>query len=160
MSRPFGMWLQDQLDARDWKQVDLVRASGGRLKIPTVSTWIRGTAKPDEIENVVALAHALSLSVEAVVDAVLERDDERGRPEDEAAIKWRILALPANVTEGELVMLRHHFHALRAGAKELRERFGTDSAALVGSGGSEMHPTPTAPEIQGRQRAEPRTRRG
>jgi hypothetical protein len=75
VAKPFPIWLQNQLDDRNWKQVDLVRATEGRLRAQTISKWMAGKGLPPELPSIELVAHALSLSVEDVVRAVREEDE-------------------------------------------------------------------------------------
>lgn len=78
MAKPFPVWLQDQLDERDWKQADLVRATGGRLRAQTVSKWLAGKGLPPELPSIELVSQAFGLSLEVVVRAVREEDPRDG----------------------------------------------------------------------------------
>jgi len=42
----WGTWLQAQLNQRDWRAADLVRASGGSIKPDRASKWLSGKERP------------------------------------------------------------------------------------------------------------------
>ena len=60
----FYKWLQEEMNARDWTQSDLARASG--LTRSTINGVVTGTRGPG-IEFCNAIAHAFSLPPEEVL---------------------------------------------------------------------------------------------
>lgn len=62
----FSEWLQEELDRRGWRQVDLARRSG--LPRQTINTLLRGRSEP-RAETCLALARGLDLPAETVLMA-------------------------------------------------------------------------------------------
>lgn len=57
---PWSTWLQDQLDQRQLRQIDLAKRSGGTINRDRVSKWLKGeyNAEPDVAIQVAQLLGA------------------------------------------------------------------------------------------------------
>lgn len=110
----FGQWLTYRLNKRELTARRAASLFG--VSHTTVDNWVRGTTRPRR-KHVAEIARVLEVEETEVWQALSELPEDR----DDVTLA-RMLDLPRDVTEDELLLLRHLFRAVRAYTRELESR--------------------------------------
>lgn len=111
----FGEWLRDRLFARDINARQF--ALSIRVSHTAVNNWLTGKTKPRKAQ-MAKIAAGLKTHEHEVWDAFRELPPA---PYTDLTLS-RLLELPPNLTEGQMILVKHLFRAVLAYEEEMESR--------------------------------------